>query len=529
MKNPILLLIAGIIFSLMIVTAVDISGGDESNDIGVQIEPESAPIFSNATFNQSLTSELYVLKSGDYMSGNLWINNTSPTLYFNDTNGGLGDGFLSYLKADSEALSIYVGTDGSYSFSEYAFTSGKPALLIESSTSAFQIQDDASVQQLNVDTIGDIMDFVGTIYASSDICITDGKCLSNAFTNLTNIAYLNNTQIFTGNNNFTGQIYTTNIVNFSNGAFHCSQVSGVWRCAMGGNYVGNPAGLLTIGSNLYFTTDTIGTATGNLVVSSAKNFTFSSVDTSSNLDFLFGGKVTFYSEASNLQPSKAVNMPNNFTLGTLSNCGIGCAKRNESLQYFTNADMSVNVSYRGKVIENYLPSGVINIYNFTGGTMLKINPNSTINVQNIDVKNNFTGNQFYGQIYNKSQTGYTLGLTTTDVYVQVNGMVSGDNNGWRLQGNGTQALISGTYAVDWQLTFNGDNGEYGASIFKNGVQETDCYNLGFGISTDQHFSGSCFVTVAQWDNLTLEMDDHANPVSSPTIHIANIRTLRVGT
>lgn len=161
-----------------------------------------------------------------------------------------------------------------------------------------------------------------------------------------------------------------------------------------------------------------------------------------------------------------------------------------------------------------------------------VNSTRTLINNNLNQTNgNATINMIYGEMWNKSDTGFAIiDLTAVDTYVQIVNITSGNNNGFSVSESNLTATYAGVYKIDFSLSLSSGSGsEYGIKIFKNGVGQNNCYShLHTTANQDTHASGSCILSLSANDKIGIYIDDHINPVNDPTIYFTNVNLLRIG-
>ena len=152
--------------------------------------------------------------------------------------------------------------------------------------------------------------------------------------------------------------------------------------------------------------------------------------------------------------------------------------------------------------------------------------------RDISIDGNFTGNQFYGEMWNKSDTGFAIvDLIAQDVYVQILN-ISGLSllNGFTYSDSNLTAVDGGIYKVSAVASLSaGGNSEFGLKVFQNSTGQDECYshsNIATGDA--QALSIACFLKLEGGDTIGLYVDDHTNPPNDPTVHSANVNLVRIG-
>jgi hypothetical protein len=153
---------------------------------------------------------------------------------------------------------------------------------------------------------------------------------------------------------------------------------------------------------------------------------------------------------------------------------------------------------------------------------------------NLNVSGNITGNNYYGDFYNKVYGGFErIDLVTTEVYVAITNSSCGLQNGFTCvnsTGNLT-ANVGGVYKVSFTVSAEpvSNSGEYGTKLFVNGVGKDNCYAFNNFLDGNSSSGGfNCIVRISAGDVLNIEVDDHANPVRDLIINSMNLNLMRVG-
>jgi len=238
-----------------------------------------------------------------------------------------------------------------------------------------------------------------------------------------------------------------------------------------------------------------------------------------------------------------VNVAGNITAksGTFT----GQAGYDEKLGY-ANARIGGDPWYlSGRLILEYFQPGLNTIWQIdNGGNGIRFFDDSDVYASinesgidtdfNLDVAGNWTGNSYYGEMYNKQYGGFeVLDLITTEVYVPIINATCGNLNGFSCV-NGIANLtaqVDGRYSVSVTLSAEANEvgGEYGTKLFINNVGQDNCYSfkdLRIGASSSAGFS--CIISVNAGDDIYVAMDDHANPVKDLTINNINVNLVRIG-
>jgi len=150
---------------------------------------------------------------------------------------------------------------------------------------------------------------------------------------------------------------------------------------------------------------------------------------------------------------------------------------------------------------------------------------------NLSVTGNITGNMIYGEIYNKSDTGFCIvDLTAQDVYHNITNLTGGLLNGFTNNTNNLTTLIAGTYKVDGHVSMSaGGSGEFGLKLFIGNVGKDNCYSHHHIATGDAvTMAVNCLVKLNAGDEISLQVDDHINPPNDPTIKSVNLNAWRIG-
>ena len=155
-----------------------------------------------------------------------------------------------------------------------------------------------------------------------------------------------------------------------------------------------------------------------------------------------------------------------------------------------------------------------------------------VNTGNLNISGNFTGNQYYGGLWNRTTGGFvTINLVTPDVYVPITSLNADMLNGFTSAGGqNITPTVSGTYqAIVSASVDKGAVSEYGIKLFVNGVGKDKCYSH---FETSATVGGTpafnCFISLTAGQNVYVAIDDHTNPVNDPTLTDFNLNLVRVG-
>lgn len=149
---------------------------------------------------------------------------------------------------------------------------------------------------------------------------------------------------------------------------------------------------------------------------------------------------------------------------------------------------------------------------------------------NLSVSGNMIGTNFYGSMFSVNESGRTLSLPATDVYVNVTGMNGSFVNGVTFSEPYLNVNAPGLYKIDWSVSFSGGASNlYGIAVGKNGERQLPCYTHRTTSSVGLGNTGaSCILNLTVNDKITIVIADEASPTNDPSIFMANLAMIRVG-
>lgn len=189
-------------------------------------------------------------------------------------------------------------------------------------------------------------------------------------------------------------------------------------------------------------------------------------------------------------------------------------------------------SYDTNATTTYL-NGLLHTKWLTAGvTKMTLTPEGDLNVVgDLNINENFYGNQIYGEDYNKADAGFeTVNLVNPDEYVRVTRLNAGSLNGFTVADGNLVAVYGGVYQVNGSLSIGASGlSEYGIKGFVNDTGQDNCYAHGhLSASQVDNLNFTCFVRLTVGQNFNVRIDDHSNPVNDPTLYSMNVNLLRVG-
>jgi len=152
-------------------------------------------------------------------------------------------------------------------------------------------------------------------------------------------------------------------------------------------------------------------------------------------------------------------------------------------------------------------------------------------VGNMNLTGNFSGNQFYGEIYNFSSSGVTHAIAGADAYINITtGTREGEMNGFSFSGGKATTIVPGLYRFSHGMSFNGGNGdEYHSTVGVDGISQNKCHavrDAGSAAKTGS-VSRTCLIrlTVGNVVTFMVENDMDADDV---VIEDFNLNWWRIG-
>jgi hypothetical protein len=192
-----------------------------------------------------------------------------------------------------------------------------------------------------------------------------------------------------------------------------------------------------------------------------------------------------------------------------------------------------NNSY-GIKLEN-IPAGTTSTYAIQTGTGA-VEFGDTVNTtKHMNVAGNFTGNQYYAEMYIHNHPATTLTLTVQSQYENVTSWTFDSLNGFTNTTNYTlTANVAGLYKADYAISSAGSsnqNDEYSYIIAVDDVVKDNCHshrNSGTS-SAIGSVSGTCFVRLSVNDVVMFQIaNEDTAPVQDIDISSANLNLLRIG-
>ena len=156
----------------------------------------------------------------------------------------------------------------------------------------------------------------------------------------------------------------------------------------------------------------------------------------------------------------------------------------------------------------------------------------------LDVTGNFTGDMYYGEMWNYTSAGYNFDIDAADVYYNLTGLTAGNLNGFRFQSNSSDTggdhlvtEVSGLYRVSLSMSFGSQaqGGTYGISLNHGWNPNThrNCYARRTASSDTGNIALQCLMDLEVGDPIAVMVENEATN-RDMTIYTVNINVVRVG-
>jgi hypothetical protein len=160
----------------------------------------------------------------------------------------------------------------------------------------------------------------------------------------------------------------------------------------------------------------------------------------------------------------------------------------------------------------------------------------------LNVSGNFTGNQYYGEMWNQSpnDTAWNFDVDVASIYYNMTGLSEGKLNGFTYYGNSTETggsylevNVAGRYKVDTAISFEGmaQGRLYSFVSSKNFNVDLsrNCYSRRYvsALSVVGSASTSCILDLDVGDTLNLQVEAEGT-AGDIHIHAINLNTWRIG-
>jgi hypothetical protein len=173
----------------------------------------------------------------------------------------------------------------------------------------------------------------------------------------------------------------------------------------------------------------------------------------------------------------------------------------------------------------------------TGKGNLTLAPEGNVSITtNLDVTNNFTGNQIYGEMHFHNDSTGNVTVLTEDLWGNVTAFGQGYNgqflNGFSF-GNEfvLTAQVAGLYDIGYHISFSGTaNNKYHAAVGVNGEIQfnTESHDRISNAADILHTSGTGYIRLTVGDEVTL-MQMNEDSSGDATVLSTNVNLERIGT
>lgn len=174
-----------------------------------------------------------------------------------------------------------------------------------------------------------------------------------------------------------------------------------------------------------------------------------------------------------------------------------------------------------------------NLTKFNRDVLIDANLNVTGSVEianNLTIGGNFTGNQFYGEMWFDMSGNSTILITTKDVWENVTGFNAGGNNGFTYFNNTLICNIAGLYNTKYNTFYDdGANVEFNYALAINNIPQNKTRSHSkLGTANDVTGSvGFGYLDLNVGDVINLQVVNVDN-VADPNLHHATINLVRIG-
>ncbi len=159
---------------------------------------------------------------------------------------------------------------------------------------------------------------------------------------------------------------------------------------------------------------------------------------------------------------------------------------------------------------------------------------------NIETYGNFTGNQFYGEMWNYSAggVGWQFDIDTSDTYYNMTSLAVGELNGFNHTeaagsdgGSYLTAMVKGLYKMSMSISFNSEanGGLYGMAVVENFEVDNhrDCYARREATSSVGNVGITCLMHLEVGGIVNIQVENE-NTNRDMYIHTVNLNLMRVG-
>lgn len=150
---------------------------------------------------------------------------------------------------------------------------------------------------------------------------------------------------------------------------------------------------------------------------------------------------------------------------------------------------------------------------------------------NLDIAGNFTGNQFYGEMFIADNTN-SIAILNAGEFTRVEDYVVGETNGFTFDGVGNhlEDEVSGLYKADYSISFlDSNNRQYLSSLAINDLNQSKCQSgRKIAASNDRgNMGSSCLLRLDEGDKVTVIIAN-LDTADDPIIEDSNLNLVRIG-
>ena len=205
------------------------------------------------------------------------------------------------------------------------------------------------------------------------------------------------------------------------------------------------------------------------------------------------------------------------------------------------------IAFNPTVVQRIQLASDVYPFGLTNNSILQYNSNTSRfefttspTFDDITIQKNFTGNQFYGEMFfhNDSTVGITTVINTINVFVNITGFNQIADSGQTLNGftydNANEflsPLVVGMYDCSYDISAGnaGNNQEYQFDLAVNGVEQdnTDSHRKIGAAGDVGDASDRGFISMNPGDELTL-MAKNIDATANLFVHAASINCVRIG-
>jgi len=150
---------------------------------------------------------------------------------------------------------------------------------------------------------------------------------------------------------------------------------------------------------------------------------------------------------------------------------------------------------------------------------------------NLNIAGNFTGNQFYGEMF-IADNANPISIGVVGAFTRVEDYVAGETNGFTFDGVGDhlEDEVNGLYKADYSISFiDANNRQYLSSLAINDLNQSKCQSgRKIAASNDRgNMGSSCLLRLVGGDKVTVIIAN-LDSTDNPTIEDSNLNLVRIG-